>query len=292
MTLVAAFAVSLLALASSGHAETTMAPGADAIVIAAAPAAGPTADDRSIRPFTVHVSQAALDDLRRRADRNAMARQGNRRRSVAGHAVGQAAGARSLLGHGLRLAEGGGEAECPAAVRHDDRRARHSLHPRPLPSSECPASHHHPWLAGVRLGAAQDHRSAHGPHRTRRTRGGRLRCRHTLDARLRLLRQADGHRLESRSHRASLGRADEAHRLHALRRPGWRLGLPHLERDGAPGAGRIARHPHQLAGDGTARRGRGARWRRACAGGTVREGTRGVRLARHVLQDAQGLRRR
>ena len=67
MTLVAALAVSLLALASSGHAETTMAPGADAIVIAAAPAAGPTADDRSIRPFTVHFSQAALDDLRRRA---------------------------------------------------------------------------------------------------------------------------------------------------------------------------------------------------------------------------------
>ena len=54
---------------------------------------------------------------------------------------------------------------------------------------------------------------------------------------------------------------------------------------------RIARHPHQLAGDGTARRGRGARQRRARAGGTVREGTRGVRLARHVLQDAQGLRR-
>ena len=36
-------------------------------------------------------------------------------------------------------------------------------------------------------------------------------------------------------------------------------GSPVSERDGAPGAARIARHPHQLAGDGTARRGDGAR---------------------------------
>ena len=151
--------------------------------------------------------------------RHALARQGNRRRSVAGDAVGQAAGARSLLGHGLRLAEGGGEAQCPAAVRHDDRRARHSLHPRPLPSSKCPARHHYPWLAGVRHGAAQSDWSADRSHRTRRTCAGRLRCRHTLDAGLRLLRQADNHGLEPGSHRASLGGADEAHWVHPLRRP-------------------------------------------------------------------------
>ena len=108
---------------------------------------------------------------------------------------------------------------------------------------------------------------------------------------LRLLRQAKGHGLESRPHRPRLGGADEAPRVHPLRRPGRRLGRPRLQRDGAPGAGRIARHPHQLAGDGTARGGRGARRRRACAGGTLREGTRGVRLARHVLQEVQGLRR-
>ena len=68
-------------------------------------------------------------------------------------------------------------------------------------------------------------------------------------------------------------------------------GSARLQRDGASGAGRIARHPHQPAGDGTVRRGHGARRRRACAGGTLREGTRGVRLARHVLQEVPGLRR-
>ena len=106
------------------------------------------------------------------------------------------------------------------------------------------------------------------------TRRGRLRRRHPVDARLRLLRQADGHRLGSRPHRASLGRADEAPRLHPLRRPGRRLGLARLQRDGAPGAGRIARHPHQLAGDGTARGGRGARAAGPCRRDSPRRNAR------------------
>ena len=54
-----------------------------------------------------------------------------------------------------------------------------------------------------------------------------------------------------------------------LRRAGRRLGRACLRRHGAPGAGRIARHPHQPAGDGTARRGRGARPRRTCAGWAI-----------------------
>ena len=93
------------------------------------------------------------------------------------------------------------------------------------------------------------------------------------------------HRLGSRPHRASLGRADEAPRLHALRRAGRRLGLPRLERDGAPGAGGPAGHPHQLAGCRAAGGGGGARRRRACAGGTFRAGARSVRRAQRGRQD-------
>ena len=62
-------------------------------------------------------------------------------------------------------------------------------------------------------------------------------------------------------------------------------GAPVSERDGAPGAGRLARHPHQLAGDGPARGRRGARRRRAGAGGTLRQGTRGIRRADSVPQE-------
>ena len=52
-------------------------------------------------------------------------------------------------------------------------------------------------------------------------------------------------------------------------------------------AARIARHPHQPAGDGAARGGRGARQRRARAGGTLRKGTRGVRRAHGVRQEGE-----
>ena len=168
----------------------------------------------------------------------------------------------------------------------------HSLHPRPLASSERHAADHDAWLARLGVRAAQDRRSAHRSHRAWRTRGRRLRSGHAFDARLRLLRQADGHRLGSRPHRANLGGADEAPRLHPLRRPGRRLGLPRLQRDGAPGAGRLARHPHQLAGGRAARGGRGARRRRARAGGTLREGTRDVRRAQRGRQDGEQVLRR
>ena len=53
--------------------------------------------------------------------------------------------------------------------------------------------------------------------------------------------------------------ADEAPRLHALRRSRRRLGLARLQRDGTSGTGGPARHPHQLARGRAARGGRGDR---------------------------------
>ena len=63
----------------------------------------------------------------------------------------------------------------------------------------------------------------------------------------------------------SLGRTDEASWLHALRRPGRRLGFARLQCDGATGAAGPARHPHQLACGRPARGGRRTRRRRARA---------------------------
>ena len=214
-----------------------------------------------------------------------MAGPGDRCRPIAGHPAGEASGAGPALGRGIRLAEGGSEAQCPAAIRHDHRWCGRSLHPRPLASSERVAPDHDPRLARLGLRAAQDRRPADRSHGLRWTRGRRLRSRHALDSRLRLLRQAEGPRMESRSHRTSVGRADEAPRLHPLRRPGRRLGLPRLQRDGAPGARGFARHPHQLAGDRPARGGRGAGRRRARAGGTLRQGTGDVRRAQRGRQE-------
>ena len=57
------------------------------------------------------------------ASRPRVAREGDRRGSVAGRAARDDPGARALLGDGLRLAQVRGEAERPAAVHHRDRRA-------------------------------------------------------------------------------------------------------------------------------------------------------------------------
>ena len=63
---VAALAVGVFVFASPNYAQTMTTSDTDAVVVAAAPATRQAAEDRSIRPFTVHVPQAELDDLRRR----------------------------------------------------------------------------------------------------------------------------------------------------------------------------------------------------------------------------------
>jgi hypothetical protein len=63
---VAALSVSLFVFASPNYAQAMMTSDTDAAVVAAAPGTRQAAEDRSIRPFTVHVPEAALNDLRRR----------------------------------------------------------------------------------------------------------------------------------------------------------------------------------------------------------------------------------
>src|SRR5262249_51334513 len=60
----AALSAGLFVFASPNYAETMTMTTSDAV--AAAPATRQAAEDRSIRPFTFHASQAALDNLRQR----------------------------------------------------------------------------------------------------------------------------------------------------------------------------------------------------------------------------------
>ena len=92
---------------------------------------------------------------------------------------------------------------------------------------------------------------------------GRLPRRDPVAAGLRLLRQADGARMEPRhASRKRLGDADAAPRLHAIRGAGRRLGQRRLRDDGPAAAAGIARHPHQHGGHGSGRHLEGARVRR------------------------------
>src|SRR5215212_5797658 len=77
-----------------------------------------------------------------------MARKGDRRRSVAGRAARDDSGTRALLGHRLRLAQGGGETERPTAVHDRDRWARYSFHSRWFEARKCVAAHRHARMAG------------------------------------------------------------------------------------------------------------------------------------------------
>ena len=65
---------------------------------------------------------------------HALAHQGARQGSVAGRAARDAQRARPLLVDRVRLAEGRGQAECLPAVRDEDRRRGHPLHPRQVAS--------------------------------------------------------------------------------------------------------------------------------------------------------------
>ena len=124
--------------------------------------------------------------------------------------------------------------------------------------------------------------TAHGADRV-----GRLPSGDPVDARLRLLGQAERARLGPRAHRTRLDRADEASRLHAIRRAGRRLGRTHHRRHGSAGAPGTARHPHQHAWRGSARHRYAAPVRHhrseqragLAAGRPLRRGKAGVRAA-------------
>ena len=121
--------------------------------------------------------------------------------------------------------------------------------------------------------------TAHGGERSRRLPRG-----DPVDAGLRVLGQADEHRLGARAHGPSLGGADEAPRLHPLRRPGRRLGCVRRRPDGPAGACGAARHPHQHARHRSGRRRQGAPGGRPAAIRSLGRGTARLRAAGQDLQ--------
>ena len=116
--------------------------------------------------------------------------------------------------------------------------------------------------------------TAHGGER-----GGRLPRGDSVDAGLRVLGQADEHRLGPRAHGPSLGGADEAPRLQPLRRPRRRLGCVRRRPDGLAGTCGIARHPHQHACHRSSRRRQGFPGRRPAAVRSLSRGTTRLRAA-------------
>ena len=129
----------------------------------------------AIRPFHVEVPRGGAGRAAPSHRRDALARQGARRRSVAGCAAGDDPGARPLLGDGVRLARVRGEAERAATVHDRDRRRGHPLHPRKSRHEDAlPLIMTHGWPGSVielleAVGPLTDPTAHGGAPRTRST---------------------------------------------------------------------------------------------------------------------------
>ena len=251
----------------------------------------PNVNDKEIRPFRVNVPEEALDDLRRRV----LATRWPDKETVSDRSQGvQLANLQALVrywgtDYDWRKAEAKLNA-LPQFITTIDGLDIHFIHVRSRHPNALPVIITHGWP-----GSIIEQLKIIGPLTDPTAHGGRAQ-----DAFDVVIPSMPGYGFSGKPtatgwnpDRIARAWAELMTRLGYTRyvAQGGDWGSPDFERDGAPGAGRIARHPHQLAGNGTARCRRGARRRRACAGRPLREGTGGVRLARHVLQEAQGLRR-
>ena len=113
--------------------------------------------DTGIRPFQVQVPEAALVDLRRRIAETRWPDKETVTDRSQGNQLGKLQELVRYWGTDYDWRKVEAELNALPHVHDRDRRGRHSFHSRPLPSCECPAAHHHAWLARLGHRAAEDH---------------------------------------------------------------------------------------------------------------------------------------
>ena len=100
---------------------TVAAASGIALLAVSGPAASADAAGEAIRPYRVAIPEKDLVELRRKVEATPGAgRAGERDPSVARRATRDDAETRQLLDDRVRLAQGGSETECPAAVHDRD----------------------------------------------------------------------------------------------------------------------------------------------------------------------------
>ena len=218
----------------------------------------------AIRPFRVEIPRSGARRSAPADLRDALARAGDGRRPVAGRAARDDAGARALLGDATTTGAGArrGSTPCRKFITEIDGLDIHFIHVRSKHANALPIIVTHGWP-----GSVVEQLKIIGPLTDPTAHGGSAE-----DAFDVVIPSMPGYgfsgkptddRLGSAAHRPRLDRADEAPRLHAVRRAGRRLGRARHRADGRAGAAGTARHPHQHARRRAARNRRGAFSRRA-----------------------------
>ena len=213
-----------------------------------------TVDPEAVRPFRVEVPETEIDDLRRRLQ----ATRWPEKETVADQSQGvQLATIQELArywgtDYDFRRFETRLNA-FPQFLTEIDGLDIHFIHVRSPHENALPLIITHGWP-----GSIIEMLNVIGPLTDPTAHGGdaadAFDVVDPVDARLRVLRQADDDRLGPRPHRGCLDRADAAPRIHAIRRPGRRLGRADHRRDRREGAAGAARHPLQHARHRPARR--------------------------------------
>ena len=196
-----------------------------------------TSGSTEIRPFRVEIPQADIDDLKRRlADTRWPEKE-----TVADHSQGVPLATMQQLvaywrdEYDMRRVEARLNALPQFLTRIDDLDI-HFIHVTSPKPDALPLLITHGWPGSVVemldvAGPLADP-AAHGGDAS-----GRIPSRDPVDAGLRVLRKAVDDGVGSRPHRRRVDRADGATRVHAVCRPGWRLGRPDHRRHGVEGAG-------------------------------------------------------
>ena len=194
----------------------------------------------AIRPFRVDVPEERLVDLRRRL----AATQWPEKETVADETQGvQLATIQQLVrywqtSHDWRKVEARLNA-LPQFITEIDGLDIHFIHVRSKHDNALPMIVTHGWPGSI-IEQMKIIDPLTESHRAWRERIGRLPPRDPVAAGLRLLREADGARMEPGQHRQGVGDAHATPRLHQVRGTGRRLGECGLGGDGPAGAAGIA----------------------------------------------------
>ena len=204
-----------------------------------------TTDTTAIRPFRFEAPEAELTELRKRIN----ATRWPERETVADASQGVQLATTQALARYWATEYDWRKAEArlnavPNFITEIDGLDIHFIHVRSKHENALPVIVTHGWPGSI----AEQLKLIEpltNPDGTWRHRCGCLPRGHSVDAGLRVFRQADHDRLGRRPHRACLGGADEAPWIHEIRGAGWRLGRDHHRIHGRAGAAGIAGHSHQ-----------------------------------------------